>query len=268
MKIIEYEPKEELVKKYVYKYQFFEVDGPLFVKTVPTGTLECWIVLDGNFEAFDPEDGKFKLSKESGFFPIGNTNHSYFIRDHIKCFNIKMKPITLGLTNFKGFIGNWRNLPVELFLGPNGQDKIKSLDFTKTDKISDQIDLILTNNNNLTSLDFKIEAFITSIFSENGINLKISQLADKNNLSIKSLERLTKEFFGMSPKKLLNFIRFGMSAVKLKKNEGYQFIDTLEFGYYDQSHFIRECRRITQLNPKEFLSKLNLGVHDLIVEDV
>ncbi len=268
MEAVEYQPKNSLAKKYVYSYQFFEVKGPLFVKTIPTGSLECFVVLDGNFETFDRERGVFETSNASGFFPLGNTINSYFIRDYVKVFAIKIKPIILGLPNFYRFIENWKNFPVESFLGSGGQEKIKSMDFRKTDVIADQVDQILTTNNDFASLDPKMEAFMTSIFSENGINLKISEIADKINLTIKSLERLTIKYFDMSPKKLLNLIRFGMSAVNLKKNEGFKLIDALEFGYYDQSHFIRECKRITELTPKEFLSKLNLGVHDLIVEDI
>ncbi len=267
MKIVEYLPKSELVEKYVYKYQLFEVEGPLLVKTVPTGSLECYVILDGNFEQFDPEQGRFETSKKSGFFPIGNSINSFFLRDYIKCFVIKIKPMVLGLPNFHRFIENWKNFPVESFLGPNGQEKIRSIDFTKTDTISDQVDVLLTNNNDFTSLAPKIEALMMSVFSENGTHLKVSELAARNNISVKSLERLTKEYFDMSPKKLLNIIRFGMSTNKLKKTEGFKLIDTLKYGYYDQSHFIRECKRITQLSPKELLSKLNLGVHDLIVDD-
>lgn len=267
MKVVEYRSKNKLVEKYVSKYQLFEVDGPLFIKAVPSGTVECWIVLNGYFETFDPEEEIFKPSKESGFFPIGTTSYTYFIPEHTKCFNIKMKPITLGLPNFNGFIENWKNFSAESFLSKEGLEKIKLLDFTKTDKISDEVDTILMKND-LTSLDPILERVLTYIFSVDGVNSKVSEIANKNYLSVKSLERLIKRLFGMSPKRLLNIIRFGMSADNLKKNEGYRFIDTLEFGYYDQSHFIRECKRITQLNPKEFLSKLNLDVHDLIVKDL
>lgn len=268
MKVVECHPKNKLVEKYVSKYQLFEVDSPLIAKTIPTGTIECYIILDGNFEQFDPEEGKFKIAKKSGFFPAGNTINSFFVRDYVKCFTIKLKPITLGLPNFYRFIENWKEFPVESFLGPEGPNTIRSLDFTNTDAVSDQIDFILKTNNDLDTLNPKIEAIMQSIFLEDGINLKVSELADKNGLSVKSLERLTKQYFNMNPKKLLNIIRFGISAGELKKNEGFKFIDTLEFGYYDQSHFIRECKRITQLNPKDFLSKLNMDVHDIIIEDL
>ena len=81
------------------------------------------------------------------------------------------------------------------------------------------------------------------------------------NPSLRSLEKVMAKLEGAE-------FAYCFGAGELKKNEGFKFIDTLEFGYYDQSHFIRECKRITQLNPKDFLSKLNMDVHDIIIEDL
>ena len=97
--------------------------------------------------------------------------------------------------------------------------------------------------------------------------MRVSELAAQNHLSVKSFERLVNRVCGMTPKQLLRIIRFGKSSIHLKKSAGARLIDALEFGYYDQSHFSKECKRLTQLRPTEFLSKLQLNVADLVFEN-
>ncbi|MEM8889848.1 MAG: helix-turn-helix domain-containing protein [Bacteroidota bacterium] len=266
MKVQEYTPHDELVKKFVSKYQIFEVEGPFIAKAIPSGTSECWFALEGRFKLYNPQTQKFELLGESGFFPMSGKGYTYYVQEYLRCLNIKLKPTILGLPVFSDFIQNWQTTPIHVFLGENGSSEIQKLDFAKADQVAESLDRLILGRNNLAQVDPKIEQVLSSIFSPENLDLKIGELARMNSLTVKSFERLIYKLCGMTPKKLLNIVRFGKSSSYLKSHEEAQFIDALAFGYYDQSHFIKECKRITKLNPTDFLSRLELHVPDLLVE--
>jgi len=51
----------------------------------------------------------------------------------------------------------------------------------------------------------------------------------------------------------------------MKTTPSEMFVEALAFGYYDQSHFIRECKRIAGVSPKELFSNMRLSTPDLMV---
>lgn len=79
-----------------------------------------------------------------------------------------------------------------------------------------------------------LEALINHIEDSKG-QCTIKELADTFNYSISSLERLFKKYFDLTPKAYSDMIRFKESLLS-EKPEAY---------YYDQSHFIRACKRYT-----------------------
>ncbi|WP_458788512.1 helix-turn-helix domain-containing protein, partial [Vallitalea sediminicola] len=58
---------------------------------------------------------------------------------------------------------------------------------------------------------------------------------------ISSIERLFKKYFGLTPKAYSDIIRFKQSIISE---------DPKSF-FYDQSHFIKSCKKYTLKSPKE-----------------
>ena len=94
--------------------------------------------------------------------------------------------------------------------------------------------------------------------------LRVVDLADKMNMSPKTMERWIKKQFNLSPKELLQVMRFEHVSSELKNQPNSKLIDSIEYGYYDQSHFIKECRKITGYSPKDFFSRMKLPTNDII----
>ncbi len=73
-------------------------------------------------------------------------------------------------------------------------------------------------------------------------------------ISERSLERLIKQYVGISPKVYSRIVRFQSGLQALRKND---FRTLTEVAYqkefFDQSHFIREFRTFTGMNPKQYL---------------
>lgn len=90
-----------------------------------------------------------------------------------------------------------------------------------------------------------------------GIN-RVDDLAARLGLSMRQVERSTKEFFGCSPKLLLRQHRFlSMLSRNLKGAATRSWIDEADESFYDQSHYIREYKRFTGRSPQEFAKSDN-----------
>ena len=78
----------------------------------------------------------------------------------------------------------------------------------------------------------------------------IDALANATGLSPRHLERITKRYYGMPPKKLARKYRAVRAAHLLAAGDS---LDDTELGlsFYDQSHLIREIKQFTGLTPTE-----------------
>ncbi|NNC35135.1 MAG: AraC family transcriptional regulator [Croceitalea sp.] len=86
--------------------------------------------------------------------------------------------------------------------------------------------------------------------------VKVKDLSNRLNISKRQLEREFKEKIGISPKHYLRIIRINEVLRLLNKD---QVIDLTSVayhcGYYDQSHFINDFKRITGQKPTIFIKK-------------
>ena len=78
----------------------------------------------------------------------------------------------------------------------------------------------------------------------------VAQLARDTGLSPRQLERMTKRYYGIPPKKLARKYRAVRAAHKLARGDS---LDDTELGlaFYDQSHLIREIKQFTGLTPTQ-----------------
>lgn len=85
--------------------------------------------------------------------------------------------------------------------------------------------------------------------------LSINNISRKNNISQRQLSRKFNDFIGLSPKEFAKINRFIHSLEYLKENRSKTLTDTAyENGYYDQAHFIHDCKKYSGLTPKQLLS--------------
>lgn len=82
---------------------------------------------------------------------------------------------------------------------------------------------------------------------------EIADLVDATGMSIRSVERMTKRFYGLSPRMLARKYRAVRAAAALARGEK---LDPAELGdaFYDQSHLIREIKRFAGATPGQLAS--------------
>lgn len=101
---------------------------------------------------------------------------------------------------------------------------------------------------------------IRTIIKNNG-RFTVRQLASQCFLSERQLERQFKRYAGLSPKMFMRVIRF-LSAANHYGNPIKSLTGlALEFGYYDQSHFIHDFIKFSSLHPRHYFSG-NTGATD------
>jgi AraC-like DNA-binding protein len=83
---------------------------------------------------------------------------------------------------------------------------------------------------------------------------RIEGLVGKSGLSIRQFERRFSTQVGMTPKLFARTIRFDTALVTRRDAPNRLWTDIIhELGYFDQAHFIRECRAFTGLPPSSLV---------------
>lgn len=90
------------------------------------------------------------------------------------------------------------------------------------------------------------------ILGQNGV-IKITDLEEQFHLSSRWLEKQFLEQVGMSPKDFARVTRFNALIAEVKSTPSVSWSDMIDkFGYYDQSHLIRDFHYFTGQSPTEF----------------
>ncbi len=97
----------------------------------------------------------------------------------------------------------------------------------------------------------KLHRLKAQIESEGGLS-RIDELCEIGSIAIRQLDRLFRDYMGFSPKTFSRIVRFQNALLLLKRNPGCTLADVAaRCGYYDQPHFVRECRTFAGVVPSE-----------------
>ena len=92
----------------------------------------------------------------------------------------------------------------------------------------------------------------------------IERLTREIGMSQRNLERKFIHSVGISPKQFSRIHRFLGACSGLKRADYSSLTDfTYDMGYYDQSHFIRDFKAFSGMNPTEFLNKDHISFLEL-----
>ena len=82
--------------------------------------------------------------------------------------------------------------------------------------------------------------------------LSISQIASRNCITVRQLERAFAVNIGLSPKEYSNIIRFRHALSQIESSPGKCFSEiAFECGYYDHAHLGNEIKKLSGLTPSE-----------------
>lgn len=148
----------------------------------------------------------------------------------------------------------WNEFAVSLF---SGQDDIKLLESFLLSQLTEK-------------LEFNLMEEALAIVENQQDESTVSIIANKLGYNLKTFQRHFKKHMGCSPVEYRRICRFRY-ALRNKLN-GTEFKNlteiTYEGGYADQSHFIKEFRKLTHHNPKEFFNLVSQVDGDKIIWEI
>lgn len=80
----------------------------------------------------------------------------------------------------------------------------------------------------------------------------VSEYADHVGMSIRTLERICRRYFGFSPKLLMRRQRFMRSLASYMLHRGSKWTEVMDADYHDQAQFTREFHEFMTMNPSEY----------------
>lgn len=98
------------------------------------------------------------------------------------------------------------------------------------------------------------EGFIVEMAQEVSASCDLKMIMEATNYSYSTLERYFKKDTGLTPKRFQSLQRYKKAVRELyvTRNSDWQHY-VLKYGYYDQSHFIKEIKRYTNHTPSQLL---------------
>lgn len=109
-------------------------------------------------------------------------------------------------------------------------------------------------------IEDNVRKFIDSI-THNSLSYNINDISKEYGITVRTIERYFEKYVGISPKKYLKIVRFKNIVTILKLNPQQNLTSlSYDFGYTDQSHFIKEFREFALINPSLF--QKNIPVSD------
>lgn len=83
----------------------------------------------------------------------------------------------------------------------------------------------------------------------------VAGMAERTGINPRTLERICRRAFGFGPKKLLRRQRFMRSVSQFMLDPELSWIGAIDSLYFDQSHFVRDCREFLGMSPSEYAAQ-------------
>ena len=80
----------------------------------------------------------------------------------------------------------------------------------------------------------------------------VAAMSERSGVKVRTLERLSRRAFGFTPKLLLRRQRFLRSLAQFMLDPKLSWLNTLDFHYHDQAHFVRDFKRFMTMTPNQY----------------
>ncbi|GAA3510722.1 hypothetical protein GCM10022393_25380 [Aquimarina addita] len=231
---------------------FLLSQGGFRMHAYPGVTPDMIIVLEGHYEIHYLE--KHHISNKSLLFCF---IHKDLVIDltHLKrCIIVKFK--SRGLSSLLPFL-NYRSTElmsnsvvlVEDIFKVNIDSFIKHLAKQSSKEIVTLLDAWF-----LERYKKEHEGFILEMSQEISSELDLKTIMEATKYSYSTMERYFKKDTGLTPKKFQSLQRYKLAVRELYTSQHLDWQYYIEkYGYYDQSHFIKDIKRYTSFTPSQLL---------------
>lgn len=101
-----------------------------------------------------------------------------------------------------------------------------------------------------------VNGIVTALVTDRDI-LKVEQLANRFDLSVRTLQRLFDRYVGVNPKGVIQRFRLHEAAERIEQGEAVDWPKlSLDMGYFDQAHFIKDFKAYLGKTPDEYMRSI------------
>lgn len=181
---------------------------------------------------------RFTIDKPFGIFGISFYPHALpFL------FDMPSSELTDEMPDLKEILGAEANeLEEKIFSADNHEQRINIIEAFVQQKLAKKF-----------QQELPVFYCIRSVIKNKG-RFTVKQLASQCFLSERQLERQFQQYAGLTPKMFSRIVRFLSAANHFGKPIKSLTDLALEFGYYDQSHFIHDFKKFSGLHPRHYFS--------------
>jgi AraC-like DNA-binding protein len=241
----------------VKRYWSLEYDGvgaePETI--LPDGCPELIFNLSDRFKRVD--DGRAEVQPASLF--AGQISSRITIRPtgKVKLFGVRFRPSgAFALCGFSAHELTDRMFDIESIFGRDGSLLEETINVASTFEARIEVfEKFVLNSAPNAAGEGGMSAVLDLITARRG-NVQISRLASYLNRTERSLERSFRERVGLTPKMFARIVRFQNVVRAIESSSDTKMLDAaLSFGYFDQSHMIRDFREFSGQSPSEYFNK-------------
>lgn len=254
MKVNFYKPKHPVLEKYIEGYYFIAKDGSNATLNYITFPDNYFIISACENVLFFRDQNKIEIntSEEENIFIdfVSRCNSPVEIhyKQPINEITIYFKP--LGIYHF--FISNESRLLENEIISSDCKGVMKII-LTEKER-TNQIEML--EKYWLSKYQEKNLSTIQSIVNDLYSDLKIEEIAEKHTISRQYVNKLCTKFLGKSASEFRKIQRF-RNSVSLNKSVKNLTELSYENLFYDQSHFIKNFKNLTKIQPHKFFENVN-----------
>ncbi len=199
------------------------------------------------------------ISTDDKYYLVGQLEHekpAFSIKGKFFHVGLELYPLVpfyaFGITGEKltdtGLISN----PLYELVGRDTIDRVEKQDSAEI--VAEKLQLILVELLRKPPLQFLLEKCLEEIYASRG-NIPVNELAERLDISERSLRRQFKEYVGIGIKKYEKTIQFN-SVFETISNGNHEEIYrmALEHGFYDHAHFINFFTELLGTSPQKFIN--------------
>ncbi|MEZ4935153.1 MAG: DUF6597 domain-containing transcriptional factor [Saprospiraceae bacterium] len=223
---------------------------------IPDGMMEVVFILEGTYEKKEVGTASSQTKQVVESCVIGLQTESHFVKGLGMMWMLGIKFTPFGFARLFGHrVYASKNEQVALpDFGAKWlcelQDRLAELTCIASisQAISAALLQALRSGEAPDSLKFSADC-LTTILSRKGC-LSVEELSARHYKSVRQIQRYFREHFDASPKEFINITRFkNLYQESIVRNHlPHQFLD---YGYFDQAHFIHDFRRRTGVAPSQ-----------------
>lgn len=178
------------------------------------------------------------------------------LTERVKILGAHVKPFALAyLTNENISELPWLINTQDLFKKRANSFQKKVNGCTNTEQMFNEVESVFKSSVLAKDL-FKIEAAIKIIETEKG-NITILNIANKLEISSRTLRNYFYKHIGCSPKEYIQLVKLKQSIFQMQNESGSLTSLSYDQNFADQAHFTNTVKNITGINPKDIRKNLS-----------